>query len=101
MDASGRLLTLDTHTLHRRARGSGPADAPPGLLDPAKALGHAHIWCDILSHSPIGRFSPARLWGLSRDAPGIGGCPMEMALGRFGDRRLEKGGGAPRRNGAC
>ena len=26
---------------------------------------------------------------------------MEMALGRFGDRRLEKGGGAPRRNGAC
>src|SRR5437667_3465715 len=31
--------------------------------------------------------------GLSRNAPGIGGCPMEMALGRFGDRRLEKGGG--------
>jgi hypothetical protein len=26
---------------------------------------------------------------------------MEMALGRFGDRRLEKGGGASRRNGAC
>ena len=30
-------------------------------LTPAFALGHAHIWCDILTHSPIGRFSPARL----------------------------------------
>src|SRR5437667_8478649 len=29
---------------------------------PAFALGYAHIWCDILTHSPIGRFSPAALW---------------------------------------
>ena len=26
---------------------------------PAFALGHAHIWCDVLTYSPIGRFSPA------------------------------------------
>jgi putative transposase len=34
------------------------AVAKPAL---AKALGHAHIWCDILTHSPIGRYPPGQL----------------------------------------
>src|SRR6266404_6725687 len=42
-----------------RARVAGPWRCST----PAFALGYAHIWCDNLTHSPIGRFSPTGLWG--------------------------------------
>src|SRR5271167_78470 len=51
-----------------------PVQAGGRLWTPAFALGHAHIWCDNLTHSPIGRFSPAAYgsikgrvghWGMS------------------------------------
>src|SRR5438094_3110425 len=65
--APARTSTVLTKRPHGRthARESGhpgrPARCPPPWAA-VKALGYAHIWCDILTHSSMGRFSPAALW---------------------------------------
>ena len=63
-----------------------PLPNPPPL-----ALGYAHIWCDNLTHSPIGRFPPTGLWGYQGMRWALGDVPWRWRWVGLGIVASKKG----------